>query len=115
MPARTLTWLASRLRHEATPNGLAAETDRDLLQRFLAEQDEAAFESLVRRHDRLVRSAISKVLADPHDAEDAFQATFLVLVRRAKTIDWRAGLGPWLYGVAHRVAVKARDDSRTRT
>jgi RNA polymerase sigma factor (sigma-70 family) len=114
MPARTLTQLASRLRRDTIPNGSAAETDRDLLARFLREQDEAAFEALVRRHDRLVRSAVAKVLADPHDAEDAFQATFLILVRRAKSIDWRAGLGPWLYGVAHRVAVKARDAGRTR-
>jgi RNA polymerase sigma factor (sigma-70 family) len=112
MPARTLTQVASRLRREtAVP---ATETDRDLLTRFLDDQDETAFETLVRRHDRLVRSAIAKVLADPHDAEDAFQATFLVLVRRAKSIDWRAGLGPWLYGVAHRVAVKARAAGQTR-
>src|SRR5262245_36413076 len=115
MPARTLTQLASRLRREAIANGLTAEADRDLLARFLREQDEAAFESLVRRHDRLVRSAVAKVLTDPNDAEDAFQATFLILVRRAKSIDWRAGLGPWLYGVAHRVAVKARSAGQTRS
>src|SRR6266545_2580370 len=112
MPARTLTQVASRLRREtALP---AAETDRDLLARFLDEHDETAFETLVCRHDRLVRSAVAKVLSDPHDAEDAFQATFLVLVRRAKSVEWRWGLGPWLYGGAHRVAVKARDAGRTR-
>jgi RNA polymerase sigma factor (sigma-70 family) len=83
-------------------------TDRDLLSRFLDQQDEHAFENLVRRHDRLVRSAIGKVMGNAPDAEDAYQATFLVLVRRARSIDWHAGLGPWLYGVAHRVAVKAR-------
>jgi RNA polymerase sigma factor (sigma-70 family) len=114
MPTRTLTQLASRLRREPSAVATAEETDRDLLGRFLDEQDEEAFEALVRRHDRLVRSAITKVLPDAHDAEDAFQATFLVLVRRAKSIDWRPGLGPWLYGVAHRVAVKARDAGRTR-
>jgi RNA polymerase sigma factor (sigma-70 family) len=114
MPTRTLTQIASHLRREAIPLD-AAETDRDLLTRFLIAQDEAAFESLVRRHDRLVRSAISKVLSNAHDAEDAFQATFLVLVRRSKSIDWRVELGPWLYGVAHRVAVKARDASRMRS
>ncbi len=115
MPARTLTQLASRLRRETIPNGSATGTDRVLLTRFVEEQDEGAFEELVRRYDRLVRSAIAKVLSDPHDAEDAFQATFLILVRRAKSIDWRTGIGPWLYGVAHRVAVKARDAGRTRT
>src|SRR5205807_465600 len=72
------------------------------------------FEALVRRHERLIRSAVGRVLSDPDDADDAFQATFLVLIRRARSIDWRAGLGPWLYGVAHRVAVKARDAGRTR-
>lgn len=114
MPIRTLKQIASRLRRETVPFDGTAETDRDLLARFLNSQDETAFESLIRRHDRLVRSAIAKVLSNAHDAEDAFQATFLILVRRAKSIDWRVGLGPWLYGVAHRVAVKARDAGQTR-
>ena len=98
--------LASRIRRETAARG--TDTDRDLLTRFLREQDEVAFETLVRRHERLVRSAIAKVLSEPHDAEDAFQATFLILVRRAKSIDWHAGVGPWLFGVAHRVAVSRR-------
>ncbi|QJW94811.1 sigma-70 family RNA polymerase sigma factor [Frigoriglobus tundricola] len=110
---RALAQLAARLRREpVSPD--ADATDRDLLTRFLRDQDEAAFEVLVVRHARLVGSAIAKVLADPHDAEDAFQATFLILVRRARSIDWGTGFGPWLYGVAHRVAVKVRDASRTR-
>jgi RNA polymerase sigma factor (sigma-70 family) len=92
----------------------AGASDRDLLTRFLEGQDETAFEALVRRHERLVRSAIGKVLADAEDAEDAFQATFLVLVRRAKQLDDRAGMGTWLYGVAHRIAVKARAAGRAR-
>jgi RNA polymerase sigma factor (sigma-70 family) len=82
--------------------------DRELLDRFLTHHDEQAFETLVRRHDRLVRSAIGKVIGNSAAAEDVYQAAFLVLVRRCRTVDWRAGLGPWLYGVAHRVAVKAR-------
>ena len=68
MATRTLTQIASRLRREPAANGSAAQTDRDLLARFLGEQDEAAFEALVRRHDRLVRSAIAKVLPDPTTA-----------------------------------------------
>jgi RNA polymerase sigma factor (sigma-70 family) len=115
MPTRAVTQLASQLRRESGADGSSPETDRTLLNRFLLEGDEAAFEQLVRRHERLVRSAIAKVLSDPDDAEDAFQAAFLVLVRRAKSIDWRAGIGPWLYGVAHRVAVKARSAVQTRT
>ena len=83
-------------------------SDRELLDRFLTHHDEQAFETLVRRHDRLVRSAIGKVLGNSAAAEDVYQAAFLVLVRRCRTVDWRTGLGPWLYGVAHRVAVKAR-------
>ena len=110
---RALAQLAARLKQDAqSPD--AEATDRDLLTRFLREQNEAAFETLVVRHSRLVSSAIAKVLTDPHDAEDAFQATFLILVRRARSIDWRTGVGPWLYGVAHRVAVKVRDTSLTR-
>ena len=110
---RALAQLTSRLR-EPTPFA-ASEPDRDLLARFLHERDEAAFEELVSRHSRLVCSAVAKVLPDGHDAEDALQATFLVLVCRAKSVDWRSGLGPWLYGVAHSVVVKARDAGRTRT
>src|SRR5689334_17467757 len=83
-------------------------SDRELLDRFLTHHDEQAFEVLVRRHDRLVRSGIGKVMGNAPGAEDAYQAAFLVLVRRSRTLDWRTGLGPWLYGVAHRVAVKAR-------
>jgi RNA polymerase sigma factor (sigma-70 family) len=112
MSARAITRVAARLQREPAPG--AGATDRDLLARFLDAHDEAAFEALVRRHARLVRTAVARVLSDPTDAEDAVQATFLVLVRRAKAIDWRADLGPWLYGVAHRVAVKARDAGRAR-
>jgi RNA polymerase sigma factor (sigma-70 family) len=115
MSTRAVTQLATQLQRDSVTNGSALETDRALLNRFLRDADEGAFEQLVRRHERMVRSAIAKVLPNPDDAEDAFQAVFLVLVRRAKSIDWRAGIGPWLYGVAHRVAVKARDASHTRT
>jgi RNA polymerase sigma factor (sigma-70 family) len=100
------------LRRLNEPAGYARATDRELLGRFLDHRDEAAFEVLFRRHERLVRAAVARVLPDPHDAADALQATFLVLIRRARAIDWRAGLGPWLYGVAHRVAVRLRDRNR---
>src|SRR5712664_1194268 len=104
MPKNGMTHLTRYIRELADVQA----SDRDLLRRFLDEQDERAFETLVRRHDRLVRSAIAKVLGNAPDAEDAYQATFLVLVRRARAIHWRSGLGPWLYGVAHRLAVKAQ-------
>ena len=89
----------------------AAMTDGQLLERFATrrpEAAEAAFEALVNRHGPMVLRVARGVLRDPHDVEDAFQATFLVLVRKANSIGERELLGPWLYGVARRVALKAR-------
>jgi RNA polymerase sigma factor (sigma-70 family) len=85
-----------------------------LLDRFLEEGDEEAFEAILRRHGPMVLGVCRRILADPHDAEDAFQATFLVLVRKAGSIGDRAVLGPWLHGVARRVAVRARVNARRR-
>src|SRR5262245_50925326 len=88
----------------------SASTDRQLLSRYLTRRDEAAFAALVRRHERSVLAACRQVLADPADVQDAFQATFVVLLRKARSVDWRASLGGWLYAVAHRVAVHARKE-----
>jgi len=88
-------------------------TDSQLLDRFITWRDEAAFEALVRRHGPLVLRVCRRVLFDPHAAEDAFQATFLVLARKAETIGKRESLASWLYGAAYRIARKARlSDSR---
>jgi RNA polymerase sigma factor (sigma-70 family) len=89
-------------------------TDHELLHRYTEHADQDAFEVLVRRHHDLVWAASARVLADPNDVADAVQATFLVLVQRAQRADWRPNLGPWLYGVAHRVSVRLRVRGRRR-
>jgi RNA polymerase sigma factor (sigma-70 family) len=82
--------------------------DRELLQRYLEKAEEAAFAKLVDRHGPMVLGVCQAVLHHPQDAEDAFQATFLVLARKASSIRRRDGLGSWLHGVAYRIARKAR-------
>ena len=83
-------------------------TDARLVADFLRTADQPAFAELVRRHGPAVLGVCRRMLGPTPEAEDALQATFLVLVRRARTTDWRESLGPWLYGVALRVARKAR-------
>src|ERR1700722_8577274 len=82
--------------------------DGQLLDCFLAQGEEAAFEALVRRHGPMVLGVCRRVIGNHHDAEDAFQATFLVLVRKATSIRPSGMVGNWLYGVAHRTALEAR-------
>ena len=82
--------------------------DGALLDRFVARRDEAAFAALVERHGPLVLGVCRRLLRDPYAVDDAFQATFLVLVKKAASIRDGDRLGPWLYGVAVRVATRAR-------
>src|SRR5207253_10768778 len=89
-------------------------SDGQLLERFARLGDQAAFAALVRRHGPMVLGVCRRVLRHAQDAEDAFQATFLVLARKARSIARRGALGSWLYGVAYRVALQARDDARRR-
>jgi RNA polymerase sigma factor (sigma-70 family) len=79
-----------------------------LLERYLERRDETAFEALVTRHGPMVLGVCRRMLGASPEAEDAFQATFLVLVRRARDLGPRDAIGPWLYGVAMRVASRAR-------
>jgi RNA polymerase sigma factor (sigma-70 family) len=83
-------------------------TDAQLVESFVTRRDEAAFEALLRRHGAMVLGVCRRVLRHTQDAEDAFQATFLVLARKAGSLRSRELLGNWLYGVAQRTAMKAR-------
>jgi RNA polymerase sigma factor (sigma-70 family) len=87
---------------------LAAASDRELLGEFARRRDEAAFEAIVARYGRLVLNVGRKILHDPRDVEDAFQATFLVLVRRPPRLRVGESLGPWISTVAYRVAARVR-------
>src|SRR5262245_12301080 len=93
---------------------LRASPDQELLQRFLGERDEAAFEAILRHHGPMVLDVCRGVLANEADAEDAFQATFLVFARKAGSIRQTATLASWLHGVAYRTALKARAESTQR-
>jgi RNA polymerase sigma factor (sigma-70 family) len=96
------------IRRLTASRAVGPDPDRQLLERFVRDADQAAFEALVQRHGPLVLSVCTRVLGGVHDAEDAFQATFLVLVRKAGSIRAPESLGPWLYGVAYRTALKAK-------
>jgi RNA polymerase sigma factor (sigma-70 family) len=101
-----------RLFHQGTTVGL---TEGELLERFARGHDEAAFEALIARHGPMVLGVCRQLLRDPNDVDDAFQATFLVLVRKAGTLRRCDLLGNWLYGVAYRVANRARVMAARRT
>ena len=103
-----------RLRQAMAAEALADVSDRELVERFRAGRDEAAFRAVVDRHGPMVFQVCRRVLSSRADVEDAFQATFLVLVRRGHTIRRRGSLASWLHGVARRTALKLRTEAARR-
>lgn len=108
MAADTLTPVVEYLRRVTAPPKDAGLSDGELLERFAGRRDQAAFAALVQRHGPMVMGVCRRLLRDCHEAEDAWQATFLILARRAGAIARRELLAGWLYGVAYRTARRAR-------
>src|SRR2546421_2516657 len=111
IPLHTLVQL---LRRASEDVGGADFTDGELIRRFRDARDEAAFAALLHRHGPLVLGVCHRILYNSHDAEDAFQATFLLLVRKAHTIVKLGSVASWLHGVAHRLAVRLKKDVARR-
>jgi RNA polymerase sigma factor (sigma-70 family) len=108
MATRQVSEVFQHLRRAVALRDGAELTDGQLLEGYLSRRDEAALAALVHRHAPMVWGVCRRVLRSHHDAEDAFQATFLVLARKAAAIASRELLANWLYGVAHQTALKAR-------
>jgi RNA polymerase sigma factor (sigma-70 family) len=100
--------LSRVLQHIRQALPASGDSDGQLLGRFVAGRDESAFEALLLRHGSMVLAVCRRVLGDVHDAEDAFQAAFLLLARKAASVARAESLGCWLHQVAHRVALEAR-------
>lgn len=108
MARHFLTNVVLQLRATASVQQELELTDGELLERYLHGRDDDAFEALVERHGPMVLAVCRRVVGNLQDAEDAFQATFLVLVRKAASIRPRNKVGNWLHGVAYRAGLKAR-------
>ncbi len=108
MPSRSLNSVLQNFRQAVLRQESNGLSDGQLLEAFLSRHEEVAFAALVRRHGPMVFGVCRRVLGNRHDAEDAFQATFLVLLRKASSIRPRQAVGPWLHGVAQRTALRRR-------
>src|SRR5262245_51968870 len=117
MASRAFSSVLRHLHRAVGGQNAPEQGDGQLLERFITGHDQAALDAIIGRHGRLVWGVCQRLLHDPHDAEDAFQATFLVLIRKAATVEKRSSLGSWLYGVAYRIAwnaLKAKDSAGRR-
>ena len=115
MSKRLVNEVALHLCRTVLPQDGAGLTDTQLLDRYIGRRDQTAVAALVRRHGPMVWCVCRRVLRNHHDAEDAFQATFIVLVRKAASIDSREKLANWLYGVAHQTALNAKKAAARRS
>jgi RNA polymerase sigma factor (sigma-70 family) len=114
MAINALHMVLDHLRRQQRGPGAAQRTDCELLRAFDADKDQDAFAIVVTRHAPLVWGVCRRILAHHQDAEDAFQATFLILAQRAGSARWQASVGRWLYTVAQRLAVRARKQTAQR-
>jgi len=114
MGTSRLRGVVQELRKVSLAAATASLTDGELLESFISRCDESAFEALLRRHGPMVLATCRRLLGNADDAEDAFQATFLVLVRKARSIVPRDMVGNWLYGVAYRAALKVKTAAARR-
>src|SRR5271167_921154 len=108
MMRTTTSPILQLLRRVVEDQRLKAIPDEELLRRFSTKRDDAAFSVLLRRHGSMVLDICRNMLRNEADAEDAFQATFLVLAQKAGAIRPKSSLGSWLHGVAYRIALKAQ-------
>src|SRR5690348_4423028 len=109
MPASSsLRPLVGHLQQLAAQSATGADNDRQLLERFARDRDEEAFRTLVRRHGPMVQGVCRRALRHQQDAEDCFQATFLVLARRAAAVRWHDSIAGWLHQAATRLAAEIR-------
>src|SRR5258707_11212135 len=117
MTARSaLRPIISHLRQLASRTAQGDASDRQLLECFARERDEEAFRAVVRRHAALVLGVCRRALRNRQDAEDCFQATFMVLARKAGAVRWQESVAGWLHEVATRLAaeIRVRDARRRR-
>ena len=115
MGVRTLEPLLHSLSRCCTSQAVGSHSDADLLERFSQKHEQDAFSELVRRHGPMVFSVCTRLLPNHHEAEDAFQATFLVLVRKSAGLRQPRLLAAWLHGVARRIALRTSSISHVRS
>ena len=108
MDNASLSAVLRQVRKLAVAPGIEGRSDAELLEAFLSQQDAAAFAAVVQRHGPMVLNVCHRVLHQREDAEDAFQATFLILARKAASVRKRPALASWLHGVASRMALSIK-------